>query len=127
MALSIFIVGIIFVLSALCYDYYRGKQRFDNITHKLTSYDVELNESRAQNRAQLDEIDQLKIKLQNTFVDPVTNLLGWQLFEDRAKQALKESERHHFSLALAVVDIDDFKVINVYLFLKVQYIKQHKE
>lgn len=112
MAFGIFMLGIVFVLSALCYDYYRGKQHSNKLTHKLTSFDLELNESRAENRAQQDEIDQLKAKLQNTFVDPVTNLLGWQLFEDRAKQALKESERHHFSMALVVVDIDDFKVIN---------------
>ncbi len=112
MAFGIFIVGITFILSALCYDYYRGKQFTQTVMHKLTSYDLELNDARAHNRLQQDEIDQLKTKLQATFVDPVTGLLGWQLFEDRAKQALKESERHHFSMALAVVDIDDFKVVN---------------
>jgi diguanylate cyclase (GGDEF)-like protein len=58
------------------------------------------------------ELSALQAKLQGNSYDPVTNLLGWQLFEDRLNQSVKESARYQFILGVMVVDIDSFKLIN---------------
>lgn len=57
------------------------------------------------------EIDSLQNKLSSTREDAVTQLLGWQLFEDRVVHNILESERYQFTMGLMVVDIDDFKLI----------------
>lgn len=59
-----------------------------------------------------NELTSLDKKLSQSFEDPVTHLLAWQLFEDRINQTIKESERYQFHLGLLFVDIDDFKMIN---------------
>jgi len=105
MALTIFISGTIIVVIAFVCGYYRGDRRSNSLNSRLHSSNLEIKELR-------DENNDLKNKLQLTFEDAVTNLLGWQLFEDRIIQNVKESERYHLTMGVVYVDIDDFKVIN---------------
>lgn len=105
MVLTIFITSIIVVVLALTYDYCRCKNRTKQILKQFNSNNSQIKELR-------EEISMLRSKLQYTFEDPVTKLLGWQLFEDRIKQNIKESERYHFTMGVMFVDIDNFKMIN---------------
>lgn len=58
------------------------------------------------------ELITLQDKTRHAFEDPITHLIGWQLFEDRLQQTIKESERYQLTMGVLFVDIDDFKVIN---------------
>lgn len=58
------------------------------------------------------ELSALQKKMLFSSRDPVTHLLGWQLFEDRVNQGIKECARFKFILGVLYVDIDNFKLIN---------------
>lgn len=49
---------------------------------------------------------------QLAMVDVLTNLPNRRLFEDRAEQLLKRSERNNANFAVVVADLDDFRLIN---------------
>lgn len=112
MALTIFLLGIALVLLALGYDYWRGVHQSKNLSHTLVNRDHELQFLRETETQLKDQVATLEHKLKQTFADPVTDLLGWKLFEDRLRQAIKDSERHGFTLAVMMMDLDDFKIIN---------------
>lgn len=111
MALVVFIIGLAFVVVALAYDYYRDVRHSKQIIQTFSTSDNEIKKLRANERHLRDEINILQNKLRHTREDPVTNLLGWQLFEDRVTQNIKESERYQFTMGVLYVDIDDFKVV----------------
>jgi diguanylate cyclase (GGDEF)-like protein/PAS domain S-box-containing protein len=50
--------------------------------------------------------------LQMAHFDPVTGLINRALIEDRARQAIRRSKRHHNKLAFLFMDLDFFKKIN---------------
>lgn len=112
MLLTIFIAVIILVFAALIYDYYHRVGENKQIISKHGVDELEINQSRQIQRQLKEEINTLQNKLRNTLTDPVTNLLSWQLFEDRINHTIKESERYQFTMGLMFVDIDNFKVIN---------------
>lgn len=72
----------------------------------------ELKKTQQNEQLLREEVQLLQGKLRQAFEDPVTNLSGWQLFEDRLNRSIRESERFQLPLAILFVDIDDFKVIN---------------
>lgn len=49
-----------------------------------------------------------------TYYDPVTLLPSRELLMDRLNQALAHSHRHQELVALMLIDLDDFKIINEY-------------
>ena len=112
MALTIFLAGVVLILMALAYDYWRGTHQSKALSNTILAHDHELKRLKESERGLKEEVELLQGKLSHTFTDPVTNLIGWKVFEDRMKQAIKESERHHFTLAVMMVDLDDFKTIN---------------
>lgn len=112
MTLSIFILGLSFAILALSYISYRSVRSAKRLIQQIGAYEAELAASKSIERSLRDEITSIRNQLQNSFTDPVTGLLGWQIFEDRMRQALKESARHRFNMGIAMVDIDDFKTIN---------------
>src|SRR3990167_9867313 len=59
-----------------------------------------------------EELNALQQRINLSTRDPVTNLLGWQLFEDRVNQGIKECARYQFIMGVLYVDIDYFKLIN---------------
>lgn len=58
------------------------------------------------------EMATLQSKVSLSAHDPVTHLLGWQLFEDRVNQGIKECARYQFIMGVLYIDIDNFKLIN---------------
>lgn len=112
MALTFFLLGIGFVIFFLLYDYVRSKHQFEQIAQDRIITESELKKIQESEQHSQEELSMLQAKLQQTFQDPITDLLGWELFEDRLNQAIKESERYQFTMGVLFVDIDDFKVIN---------------
>jgi diguanylate cyclase (GGDEF)-like protein len=67
----------------------------------------ELTESQARlNNAHQNEIEQI------AYYDNLTNLPNRTLLADRLNQTILKSYRHDSSLAVAILDLDDFKVVN---------------
>lgn len=96
----------------IAYDYSRFKARASFYEQKMVDYEnkfLQVLESEHQLRLMNND---LQDRLNQAIVDPVTDLLGWHLFEDRLNQGLKESVRYHFTLAVMFIDVDEFKVIN---------------
>lgn len=58
------------------------------------------------------EYNTLQTKFQYQSRDPVSRLPGWQIFEDRVNQGIKECARYHFLMGVLYIDIDNFKLIN---------------
>lgn len=104
MAFIVFILSLIFI--ALLYDHYRG------IDNKLKEATTEMNDLQETKTRLVEKINFLQKKVSDSFTDPVTQLPGWQLFEDRITQHIRESERYRFTMGLMFIDIDNFKVIN---------------
>lgn len=67
---------------------------------------------RKEQAALQDELKALQQRMNLSTRDPVTQLLGWQLFEDRVNQGIKECARYQFIMGVLYVDIDNFKMIN---------------
>ena len=101
-----------FIIFFLVCDYLLGKNQIRQAKNKLITTEAELKKAKEIEQRAQDEINLLQNKLRHTFEDPVTSLLGWQLFEDRLNQSIKESLRYQLTLGVMFVDIDDFKVIN---------------
>ncbi len=90
----------------------------------LLSYVAKRNHDRAKSLAeQLRQSEQAKQELQNHFAllegklyssmkDPVTQLLSWQLFEDRFNQSIKESARYELTMGILYVDINSFNIMS---------------
>ncbi|MBV9576821.1 MAG: EAL domain-containing protein [Gammaproteobacteria bacterium] len=85
--------------------FYAKRNEVKVLTNQLKESD--LTEQKLKN-----ELTVLQNKFGSAIEDPVTKLLGWQLFEDRINQSIKESLRYHLTLAVLYIDINDFKVIN---------------
>src|SRR3989338_10687778 len=58
------------------------------------------------------QLSALQAQSRHLFEDPVTQVLGWKLFEDRLNQNIKESARYQFTPAVLLIEIDRFKVIH---------------
>ncbi|AIY65384.1 putative bifunctional diguanylate cyclase/phosphodiesterase [Pseudoalteromonas piratica] len=65
---------------------------------------------------QVRDVTQLTLKhrelKQQAALDPLTGLANRQVFEDRLSQALIRTKRNQQKIALALLDLDDFKQIN---------------
>lgn len=112
MALIIFVGGVAFVISFLIYNYIRNSNYARQKVNKIKKAESELKSAREIEKHLRDEITILQNKLRETFEDPLTNLLGWKLFEDRLGQSIKVSERYQLTMGVLYVDINDFKFIN---------------
>lgn len=112
MLLSLFLVSMVFLFCCLAYGFYKTKSNALSIANQLDQTQVELKLRQKTEKEMQEKISILQNKLRHTFEDPITNLLGWQLFEDRLNQNIKESGRYQLTLAVLFIDIDDFKMIN---------------
>lgn len=103
-------ISILFIFSCLAISYliYKNRQNKKEVSWLST----QLKNAHLAERDLQDELAILQSKLGSAIKDPLTNLLGWQLFEDRLNQNIKESSRYHLTLGLLYVDINDFKVVN---------------
>ncbi|MBX3709065.1 MAG: EAL domain-containing protein [Gammaproteobacteria bacterium] len=94
------------------YAYFKSRARIKLIKSQAVAQQAELEKSHQSRQNLHDELCALQDKLQNAIQDPITKLLGWQLFEDRVQQSINESARYQFNMAILSIDIDNFKVIN---------------
>ncbi len=92
--------------------YLRSKITAHHLTTKLDIAQTELKNTRVIEQNLREENSTLQNKLRHTFADTITNLLGWQLFEDRLHHSIHEAERYQLTLGVLFVDIDDFRMIN---------------
>lgn len=110
MELIFFISGIFILLLYLVYVFIRDQRHQPQQSLGLLT--LELSESRAEKQRLREELNSLQDRLQATLIDPVTHLIGWQLFEDRLVQCMKDSARNHLSFSIIQMDLDHFKMIN---------------
>jgi diguanylate cyclase (GGDEF)-like protein len=105
-----FIAGLSFII--LSYAYLSSLRRNQQLQAQLTSTESELkNKSKSEKTVQ-QAYQALQNKLQNAIEDPVTHLSGWEIFEDRIRQTIQECARYQLTMAVLIVDVNDFKVIN---------------
>lgn len=83
---------------------------FDSMADALQKLNEDLEDRVALRTRQLEEA--LESQKQRTLVDPLTNLPNRLLFNDRLTQAILKAEQDQKILAVAFIDIDDFKIIN---------------
>jgi diguanylate cyclase (GGDEF)-like protein len=83
--------------------------------NKIKQMTVSLNQSQAREESVKQELAAFQKKLHTAIQDPITHLLGWQLFEDRLHQGIEESARYQTTLGVLFIDINDFKIINTAL------------
>lgn len=98
-----------------CYLFYcflANKNREKKLKNQIRSVSEDLQKLQEIEKELKEQLALLQNKLHEAFQDPITHLSGWQLFEDRLVQRIKESERYQITLGILFVDIDDFKVIN---------------
>jgi len=103
-------MGIFALMFYLVYLYIRDQRHHPS--QSLSLLKLELSESKASEQRLREELNILKNSIQQTFVDPVTNLLGWPIFKDRLMQNIKENVRNQLSFSIVYIDIDNFKMIN---------------
>lgn len=94
------ITGLLLVVTAFLY--WRERSRNQRLQR----------DTDASHEVQSKELTDLQKRVRVYAKDPVTGLLGWQVFEDRASQAIKECARYKFIMGVMYVDIDNFKLIN---------------
>lgn len=111
-------MGLLLLITAsFLYFLLQRKQNF--LEEKLASTEAALKLSNEVETYLRDELKNVNNKLKVNVEDPISNLLGWQLFEDRIKHGIFESERYQFTMGLLLVDVDDFKLINEALGYKI--------
>jgi diguanylate cyclase (GGDEF)-like protein len=103
-----------------------GYGLFSNVRHlsyikeKLLAAEIALAKSVDNERALNVELTEMKHQIEkNITSDSLTGLPGWQIFEDRLKQILRQSKRHNLVFSILFLDLDDFKIINNVLGLEV--------
>jgi diguanylate cyclase (GGDEF)-like protein len=74
--------------------------------------EVEVRERQQLEQQLADVIEDEKIARFAAFHDPLTGLPNRALFKDRLEHALAQATRHHGSLAVMFIDLDDFKLVN---------------
>lgn len=100
------------VISALCIIFFSYAIYLKS---RLFSKEKELNHLQHLANERQETTTALEQQLHLATFDPVTQLSSWLIFEDRLNQSVKESARYQFGLALLLVEIDDFNVINTAL------------
>lgn len=112
MGATILIISFIAIIGCLTFMYSRFKSKLSDLSEKNIEFETALKNLKQSEQGLRQQNNELQKKLDQAVVDSVTNLLSWQLFEDRLNLSLKESIRYQFTLAVMFIDLDDFKVIN---------------
>lgn len=109
--LVLFIISLI-LLGVVTTAYIHARRRVIDFAATTEKHAGEIEALQKKEDTLLSELTSLKDQLDNAIKDPITGLVGWQLFDDRLNVAIKESERYQFTMGLLVIDIDDFSMIN---------------
>jgi diguanylate cyclase (GGDEF)-like protein len=108
----ILIVCISLLICVLTYLFLREEKQLINLQIQTNEMTDQLNKYQETTQHLRQELTSKQTELISASRDSVTQLLGWQLFEDRLNQNIKESERYQLTLGVLFVDIDDFELIN---------------
>jgi diguanylate cyclase (GGDEF)-like protein len=102
------------LLIRLLQDVVRAESRLEGIdAARLVEVNEQLVVSAMDSQAELDASAQaLKVALDSTSTDPLTNLPNRAALLDRFLQAAATAKRHKTQFALLFVDLDDFKRVN---------------
>jgi diguanylate cyclase (GGDEF)-like protein len=70
-------------------------------------------EAKAQNERLIAQLSEANKHLEDfAYIDPLTGLTNRRWFQEQADNALERCQRHNSSLALILIDLDNFKQIN---------------
>jgi len=104
------IIGISLLVSIfVLFKNYRQSKKWETM---FSSKNAEISQLRHVEEKLQQELGTLQTRLSHSIEDPVTQLQGWGLFEDRVNHSINESARYQFTMAVLYIDINDFKVIN---------------
>ncbi len=106
------LIGMGVVCILLAYSSVRNRIQSQQFKRKLVIRQSELENLKELERNLRQELSLLQNKLTHVTQDPVTKLLGWQLFDDRLTHSIHESSRYELTIGLLMLDINDFKTIN---------------
>jgi diguanylate cyclase len=95
----------VLLLALTAFFYWREKKRYSHSQQQVEKLQSALANQQA-------EMAELQIKFDQAINDPVTNLIGWQLFLDRLDFTIHESQRYSLTFGVLFIDIDNFNVIN---------------
>lgn len=109
---QISLIGNVILILLLIYSLIKMRHSRSQLNNALTTTKTALNASQEIDQELTKQVNELQSKLTRLVTDPITHLPGWQLFEDRLLQNIKESERYQLTLGVLFIDIDNFKVIN---------------
>ena len=112
MALSLFAGGLCLLTLYLTFLYFKDKKFIKQLKSEIVVIQAELKKGQHHESAWKEKANVLQHQLDHVLYDPVTQLLGWQLFEDRLNQSIKESERYLLNMAVILIHIDDMNMIN---------------
>src|SRR5204863_9818131 len=104
------IVGICFIVVG--YAYLKSKYRVTQLSQLNAVKESHMQQLLQSEQSLQQEISSLQNQLNTVIEDPVTHLLGWQLFVDRLKHNINESARHQLTMGILSVDINEFNVVN---------------
>lgn len=89
-----------------------SRRRFFVLQREIALAERQLKQANESEQALRQELKKLEHQLSHAIEDPITALPGWELFEDRLNQSIRESIRYQLIQAVLFIDIDDFKRIN---------------
>lgn len=96
----------------LCYVSLSARHYHQQLKAQLAASESELKRVSMSEQASKHAFSALQKQLHHAIEDPVTHLLGWELFADRLQQNLQECIRYQLTMSILIVDINDFAVIN---------------
>lgn len=108
----VFIFSVLALLAYIILDFLKTRSLIKTLHHDLQKKDQEISALSKQTNDLNEQLHGQEKHIQQALSDPVTSLIGWQLFQDRLKQSLQESTRYQFNISLMSFDINNFNVIN---------------
>lgn len=112
MATLLALISLSIVSAVFAFLYIKGRKRNQAFEKKIAVFQSTLENVKEGEYHLRQKLSALQNKLSHAMEDPLTNLLGWPLFEDRLNQSIYESARYRLIVGILIIDIDDFKVIN---------------
>lgn len=112
MALLLLVLILAISFIAMVYAYFKSKRRVKQLAKMNAVKESHIQQLRQSEQSLQQAVLALQNQLHNMIEDPITHLLGWQLFMDRLNHSLHESARYQLTMGILSVDINEFNMIN---------------
>lgn len=112
MTLLLFIIGNALVVAYLIYDFTRYNRQAGRIALQIDESAARLSALQETEQNLRAEIQTLQLSLSAERQEPVLGALPWNVFEDRLHQEIRESTRYQFIMGVALIQVNDFDLIN---------------